>query len=58
MATLNVAGSSSCGSLIHVPCLARSCKVGIRANDGSTAPHPGSLILCSHFSSWLPFTPH
>lgn len=58
MATLSVGGSSGCGSLIQVPCLARLCKAEVRANDGSTAPRPGSLILCSHFSSWLPFTPH
>lgn len=57
MATLSVGGSSGCGCLIQVPCLAWPCKAEVRANDGSTAPHPGSLILCSCFSSWLPFTP-
>lgn len=58
MAAPSVGGSSDCGNLIQVPCLARPCKAGLRANDGSTAPHPGSLILCSHFSCWVPFTPH
>lgn len=55
MATLCVGGFSSCGSLIQGQCLAQPCKAEVRANDGSTTPHRGSLILCSH--SWLPFTP-
>lgn len=43
MATLCVGGSSSCGSLIQGQCLAQPYRAEVRANHGSTTPHPGSL---------------
>lgn len=58
MFALGVGVSSSRGSIIRVPWLTQPCRAVGWANDGSTAPHPGPLILHSHLSSWLPFTPH